>query len=177
MAMVDNDDEIFNPRTGQRMRFEGVAGGDLLRIETTNPPGPAEPEHVHPKQESSAEVVAGVLHFSVRGAVRSVGPGEKIVIPAGTPHYFWNGGEEAVRAIQEVRPALRTEAFFRTYFALARDGKTDAQGMPPLLQLVALVPAFGDEIRPTRPPWPVLRLLAAVLGPLARLRGYRADYR
>ncbi len=174
--MTDTDNEIVNPRTGQRMRFERSTGGALLRIETTNPPGPAEPEHVHPKQESSAEVLAGTLHFSVRGAVRAVGAGEKIVIPPNTPHYFWNEGPDEAHAIQELRPALQTEQFFRTYFALARDGKTDETGMPGFLQLVALVPAFADEIRPTRPPWPALRLLALILAPIARWRGYRAVY-
>jgi len=174
--MTGTDDAIFNARNGERMRFERDATGALLRIETPNPPCPAEPEYTHPQQESSVEVLSGVLHFSVRGAVRAVGGGEKIVIPAGAPHTFWNEGKEEERAIQEFRPALRTEDFFRTYFSLARDGNLDAQGMPSLLQLAVLVPAFSDEIRPTRPPWPVLRLLAAILGPLARWRGYRAVY-
>jgi quercetin dioxygenase-like cupin family protein len=174
--MADMGDEIFNPRTGQRMRFR-QADGSLLQIETVNPPGGPELEHVHPRQESTATVLAGALHFSVRGRVQVVQAGERIVIPPNTPHYFWNGGQEEARALQEFRPALRTEEFFRTYFALARDGKTNAQGMPSLLQLAVLVPAFGDEIRVTRPPWPVLRLLALLLTPLAHMRGYRAPAR
>ncbi|MDQ2786942.1 MAG: cupin domain-containing protein, partial [Chloroflexota bacterium] len=111
--MAETDDAIFNSRNGERMRFERDATGALLRIETTNPPHPAEPEHTHPQQESSVEVLSGVLHFSVRGAVRAVGAGERIVIPPNTPHTFWNEGKEEARAIQEFRPALRTEDFFR----------------------------------------------------------------
>ncbi len=103
--------------------------------------------------------------------MRTVSAGERIVIPPNTPHYFWNEGPDEARAIQELRPALQTEQFFRTYFALARDRKTDETGMPMFLQLVTLVPAFADEIRPTRPPWPVLRLLALILAPIARWRG------
>lgn len=173
--MAGIGDEIINPRTGQRMRFRQTDGASL-QIETVNPPGPPEPEHVHPCQESSAAVLAGALHFSVRGRVQVVHAGERIVIPPNTPHYFWNEGEEEARAIQEVRPALRTEAFFRTYFGLAGDGKMDERGMPSLLQLAVMVPAFADVMRPTHPPWPILRLLALVLAPLARVRGYRATY-
>jgi hypothetical protein len=81
--------EIFNPRTGQRMRFLVTAAdtnGELLRIETTNPPtGVAEPLHVHPRQESRAEVMAGTLRFVVDGQERRLGPGETIAIPAGVP--------------------------------------------------------------------------------------------
>lgn len=170
--------EIINPRTGQRMIFLQTAkdtGGALLQIETVNPPhGPAEPAHVHVRQESSAEVLAGVLHFRVRDDERVVRAGQKIVIPPNTPHSFWNGGEEEARAIQEFRPALRTEDFFETLFALARDGKLNDKGMPSLLQLAVMVPAFGEEIRPTSPPWPLLRAITWLLGPIARARGYRS---
>lgn len=177
---MQSGDEIVNPRTGQRMIFRRTAaetGGTLLQIETFNPPGPAEPEHVHPHQESNARVLAGALHFSVRGRVQVVRAGETIVIPANTPHYFWNEGEEVAHAIQEFRPASRTEEFFETYFGLARDGKLNAQGMPPsLLHLAVLTAEFWDVIRVTRPPIPIQRLFAALLAPIGRRRGYRARY-
>ena len=178
--MAQAGEEIVNPRTGQRMIFRqtaGDTGGTLLRLETLNPPhGAAEPEHVHVRQESSAEVLAGTLHFRVRDEVRVVRAGEKIVIPPNTPHRFWNEGEEDARAIQEFRPALRTELFFETLFGLARDGKLNDKGMPSLLQLAVMTPAFGDEIRPTSPPWPLLRVIAWLLGPIAHARGYRSVY-
>ncbi len=174
---MHSGDEITNPRTGQRMLFRQTAGdtrGALLQIETINPPGPAEPEHVHPHQESNATVLAGALHFSVRGRVRVVRAGETIVIPPNTPHYFWNEGPEEARAIQELRPALHTEDFFATYFALARDGKLNERGMPPsLLHLAALTAEYWDVIRVTKPPVPLQRLIATLLAPLGRRRGYR----
>ena len=40
-----------------------------------------------------------------------------------------------------------------------------------------MVPAFQDEIRPTKPPWAILKAAAALIGPLAKLRGYQANYR
>ena len=46
--------------------------------------------------------------------------------------------------------------------------------MPPPLQLAEMVREFGEEIQPVSPPWPLLRMLSAVLAPIARLRGYRA---
>lgn len=175
--MARTGETFVNPCTGQRMRFCRTAGdgdGSVLQIETVNPPGPAEPEHVHPKQESSAVVLSGTLHFSVRDQTHIVPAGEKIVFPANTPHYFWNEGNEEARAIQEFRPVLRTEDFFVTYFGLAKDGLLNEKGMPPPLHLAVLTLAFRDEIRPTRPPWLLLRLLAMLLSPLARRRGYQA---
>ncbi len=46
--------------------------------------------------------------------------------------------------------------------------------MPSLLQLAVMIPEFRDEIRPVSPQALVQRALGAVLGPVARARGYRA---
>ena len=42
-------------------------------------------------------------------------------------------------------------------------------GMPALLYLPKVVDVGSEVIRPTQPPWPVLRLLASVLRPFAPL--------
>lgn len=168
--------EIFNPRTGQGMRFLLTAddtSGELLRIETTNPPtGVAEPLHVHPRQETRAQLVSGTLRFVVAGRERRLGPGDAITIPAGVPHHFCNDGDEDTIAIQEARPALRTQQFFETYFDLAASGEIDEHGRPSLLRSAVLGPAFADEIRLVSPPWPMQRAAYALLAPIARLRGY-----
>jgi len=167
--------EIVNSRTGQRMTFVELSY-DTLRIDSINPAGVdgREPLHIHPKQVSGAEVLAGGLVFEVDGERRPVDAGESISIPAGTVHRFWNEGDEDAHSIHSFRPALDIADFFETLFALANAGELDAKGMPKLLQLAVMVPEFGDEIRPVSPPWPVLQALTAVLAPIARARGYRA---
>jgi quercetin dioxygenase-like cupin family protein len=162
---------IHNPRTGQRMDFV-TETAELLEIDTVNPPSDArEPVHVHPKQASGARVASGSLVFEVRGVERRISAGESIEIPAGAPHRFWNDGDEDAHALQWFAPALNTRAFFATFFALGRDGRLDERGMPGLLQLALLIPEFGDEIRVASPPWAVQRAMAALLAPIARLRG------
>jgi quercetin dioxygenase-like cupin family protein len=163
---------IRNPRTGQTMRFAPGAG-DSLVIETVNPPAQVhEPQHVHPCQVSHVRMVSGCLRFTVDGAERDLGPGEELTIPAGVPHRFANHGDVDAVAVQEFRPALRTEEFFRTYFALAERGEIGDSGRPSLLRMAILGPRFAREIRVTTPPWPVQRITFAVLAPIARLRGY-----
>ena len=171
--MAHEGQQISNPRTGQRMTFVELRA-ELLRTDTVNPPSAErEPVHVHPKQESGAEVVSGSLVFEVAGERRRSGAGDTIRVPANTPHRFWNDGSEDARSIQFFRPALDIAAFFETLFTLAQQGKLDEKGMPRPLQLAVMVPEFGEEIRPVTPPWPILRVLTAILGPIARLRGYR----
>ncbi len=171
--MAHEGQQISNPRTGQRMTFVELRD-EQLRIDSVNPPtAEREPVHVHPKQESGAEVVSGSLVFEVAGEQRRLVAGETISVPVNTPHRFWNDGNEDAHSIQFFRPALDIASFFETMFALAAQDKLDAKGMPRPLQLAVMVPEFGSEIRPASPPWPVLRALTAVLGPIARLRGYR----
>lgn len=148
---------------------------ERLRIASVNPPtAEREPLHVHPKQESGAEVVSGSLVFEVAGELHQLGAGGTIRVPANTPHRFWNDGGEDAHSVQWFRPALDIASFFETMAALAHQGKLDEKGLPRPLQLAVMVPEFGEEIRPVSPPWPMLRALTAVLGPIARLRGYRA---
>lgn len=179
--MAVSGSEIFNPRTGQRTIFLQTAAdtnGKLLRMETFHPPhGPAEPEHVHPFQASRCEVLSGTLHFSIAGSKRVVKSGEAVDIPANVPHYFWNEGNEETHAIQEFRPALKSEDFFDTYFALARVGKLNEKGLPNLLQMAVLLQEYDREMRVLHPPRFVQLLLSRSLGPVARLLGYRATHR
>lgn len=170
--MAHRGQEIANPRTGQRMKFLELSP-DELRIDTFNPPSDVrEPVHVHPRQESSAHVLSGSLVFEIAGERRVVGAGETITISANTPHRFSNEGPGDAYAVQYFRPGLETAAFFETLFALADRDELDDNGMPKLLPLALLVGAFGEEIRPVTPPWPILRTLAAALAPIARARGH-----
>jgi hypothetical protein len=99
-----------------------------------------------------------------------LGPGERLVIPRGTPHCFWVEGSEVAQYDQEFRPALKTEAFFDTYFALAREGKLGARGLP-MLAVMSL--AFRDEMQLVRPPAWLQLLLFWPLALLGRAGGYR----
>ena len=125
--MAKAGDEIANPRTGQRMVFLETReenDGELVRIDSYNPPtGIPEPEHIHPFQESGAEVLSGSLRFSVGGEQRSLKAGESITIPANTPHNFWNDGEEEAHAVQWFRPALKIDRFFEMLFGPGRQAK------------------------------------------------------
>jgi mannose-6-phosphate isomerase-like protein (cupin superfamily) len=178
--MAQAGETIRNPRTAQTMTFRQTAadtGGHLLQLDCSSVPrGPREPEHLHPHQESRFAVRSGALRVRIGATEQVVGPGQVAVIPPRTPHTFWVEGDAPAQYRQEFRPALRSELFFETLFGLAREGRLDARGLPALLQLAVLMRAFSAEIRPTRPPWPLLWLLAVILSPLAHWRGYRAVY-
>ena len=121
--------------------------------------GAAPPEHVHPRQEERFETVSGVLCARVGGEERTLGAGEGMVVPPGTPHTWWIEGAEDAHVLVEFRPALNTEAFFETMYGLARDGKLGESGAPPLFQTAIISSTY--EVYLPRPPVALQKALFA----------------
>jgi quercetin dioxygenase-like cupin family protein len=172
---------IENPVSGERIIWRETSagsGGERLAFDLELRPGAAvAAEHLHLHQEERFTVTSGTIGLSVAGKERLLAPGEEAIVPPGTPHHWWNAGPEPAVVGVEMRPALESEVFFETLFGLARDGKTNAKGIPGLLQIAVAYADLGDSCsRLTRPPVWVQRLVLAPLAPLGRLLGRRAAY-
>ncbi|QPV62467.1 cupin domain-containing protein [Halosimplex litoreum] len=151
---------MSSPTAGKTVLFTerpDDPGRDPLRFEmwldADGSHGPM--RHVHPEQEEFFTVVGGRLGVSHEGVPAEYGPGERVEIAAGDEHRFWNAGSTELHLRGGVDPGLRTEAFMRITYGLARDGEpVTPSGMPPNLVQVAV-------------------LLAAAVG---RLLGYENEY-
>lgn len=178
--MARAGDVIENPRIGDRLVFRQTGAetsGELLELDLFLRPGaPGPPEHVHPHQEERFTVLAGSLTGRLNGAAVRFAPGEQFIVPPGTPHTWSNTGATEAHVHVELRPAGRMDTFLETIYGLAQDGKTDAKGMPNLLQLAVFASAYFDTNHLARPPLVVQRLLLGGLAVIGRLAGYRADY-
>jgi quercetin dioxygenase-like cupin family protein len=178
--MIRTGDTIENPVTGERITFLATSrdtDGDAVVIETVvQPDGFVAAAHVHPSQSERFAVAEGTLGLKVGGKKLTLGPGDVAVVEPGTPHKFWNAGDEPVRFVCEVRPALQFESLLETMFALAADGKTNKKGMPNPLRLAVIAKAHFDTVRlPFPPAW--MQAAGLALGaPLGRLLGYEATY-
>ena len=178
--------EIKSPTT--RLVFKQTASdtaGELLQFEqfvTGN--NPEVPEHIHPRQEERFVVLSGRMGVRVAGDERVLGPGEETIVPPGTPHTFWNAGDEELHHLVELRPALKSEAFFETVFGLQRDGKFPVEGEkrpPNPLQGALILTEYenylaGIPISVQKILFPLLAFLGRLLGYKASLLGYKASY-
>ena len=121
--MIRAGDSIHNPVTGERIVFRQTSAdtnGEAVVIETyVEPHGFVAAAHVHPSQEERFQVLRGTVGFKIGGKKQLAGPGTRVTVPAGTPHTFWNAGEETAQFVCEVRPALQFESLLETMFALA----------------------------------------------------------
>jgi mannose-6-phosphate isomerase-like protein (cupin superfamily) len=169
---------IENPKTGQRLTFLTTGrdnGGELFRAEGVFPPGGfAGVEHIHPHQDERFVVNAGRATFRVEGSDVVLGAGETIDVPAGTPHTFWNDGEEQMHVEFEFRPAPpSTERFYEIYFGFAQEGRVNDRAMPGLLDLAAVWGETSAHAVLARPPAAVQHALFWLLAPAARALGRR----
>jgi mannose-6-phosphate isomerase-like protein (cupin superfamily) len=178
--MIRKGDVIENPVTGERLLFLETSqetNGEYVLVEcTVQPNGFVAAAHVHPKQSERFEVEQGTMGFRLDGTDVAVGPGETVVVPAGTAHKFWNAGDTEARFVCEVRPALQFERLLETMFALANDGKTSKRGMPNPLRLAVIANAHFEDVRLPFPPAWLQKAGLAMGAPLGRLLGYEPTY-
>lgn len=165
-----NEEILDNPVTGESMRILESSAQAFRAQYSLRPHGEIPGEHLHPHKEQRISVLSGEMHLRINGEHRIVRAGETATIPVGARHFQWNPCDTEAVVIEELRPAGRMHDFFTVLFGLARDGRTDANGYPPLVLSTALFSEFRDTILPA----PLgVRLLIGVLGPVALALGYR----
>jgi mannose-6-phosphate isomerase-like protein (cupin superfamily) len=154
---------IDNPRTGERIVIS-QSSGDVLEFDLFLQPGAHVPAgHVHPRQEERFSVIDGRMRFRVGRRTILAGPGDTLLVPQGTPHWFGNCGPSVARLKVQVRPALRMRELFET--SVARDSQR--AWWTRLADLALVLVDFQQEIGVPNVPARVVTLL---LTPLAWLR-------
>jgi mannose-6-phosphate isomerase-like protein (cupin superfamily) len=179
--MARKGDVIEHPVTGERITFLVTGeetGGEYYRNELrVKPRGFVADPHVHPKMEETFAIISREFTFVVDGEKRKLGAAEGATVPAGTPHTWWNSGDDEGVAIVEFRPAVKVEEFFETFFGLTQDGKVSPKtGLPNALWLAAIFHAYRDFAYIAKPPLLLQRIAFTPLAAVARLLGYRTPY-
>ncbi len=178
--MLSRGQVLINPASGERAVIrEGTDETEGRRLVVDlhlRPGGGMTGRHYHPVIHERFTVVSGSIRFTLNGVERIAQEGETVDIPPGAVHDFWNVGATEAVARVVVEPAARFVELIQNGFGLAQDGKTDAKGRPNLLQISLLAPEFADVIRYVQPPPAVQSVLFALLGPIAKLLGYRGSY-
>lgn len=175
-------DTIENAVSGERLAFLATArdtGGEYTRVRFTLPPrGAGTPPHLHTTLSERFEVVSGRLNVAFGGGEPPLvlAPGESVSVNPYTVHRFWNDTDEEAVFEAEVRPSGGFEAFMRSSFGLARDGRTNRSGIPRNPLELGLLMQPADVYLPGLP----LRAQKAVFGTLAsaaRRLGYETSFR
>lgn len=162
-AFALNDHEKVTVRTST---------AELLELDAEWQPSRHKPlPHFHPSQDEHFEITEGQVSVKLGSETRELSAGDSVDVPRGVVHTFWNSGTTTARAKWQVRPAQRTEEFFRSIDSLRKQGHGTSAGVsPPAGALLAR--EYSAEFRPALPQ--VARtLFLPALAALARRRGYK----
>jgi quercetin dioxygenase-like cupin family protein len=175
-------DELENSVTGERsvvrLGSEDTGGEYMVADLFARPGARVALPHVHPGMTETFEVLEGHLGVIVGDRRLTAGRGEKVTVPPGTVHDWWNGEDSEAHVLVEVRgPGVpRGEMAIETLWGLAREGKTNNKGNPNPLQMAVIAREFSDVFRPAKPPPIVQKVVLAILAPIGRALGYKPTY-
>lgn len=106
------------------LRLVEDSKGNWLEIEGIAEPNGGPPMHVHYKQDEGFTVVKGKVATQTMGEEpKYLGVGDSIEFKAGTPHKFWNSGNEPLHIRGWIKPANNVEYFLtELYKSTAKNG-------------------------------------------------------
>jgi quercetin dioxygenase-like cupin family protein len=173
-------DEIENTMTGERAVFRSTryeTGGRLLEADYfLRAGGYVAAAHVHPLQEETFEVLEGSVKIKIGGRDVVAHPGRTYVVLPGVSHQIVNHTAADAHLYSTMRPAMRCDEVLETMWGLASEGRTNARGIPNLLQAAVSGVEFRGELYLAGPPLWLQRLVFRMLAPLGRARGYTGTY-
>ena len=131
-------DRFYSPRMfGPYIRLEStILASDSTKLLSLLPALPnssrpdeglAAPAHKNDAYEEILYGIEGVLTWTVDGTPIEVGPGQALCVPRGAVHRFDNLGNEDVKQLAVISPAIMGPAYFRE----AAEVITAAAGGPP----------------------------------------------
>jgi quercetin dioxygenase-like cupin family protein len=159
----------FHPAMGERWEItrstEDTSGEVFESTVWFDPRFPGPPPHLHPTSEESLEVIEGSIDVFKDGQWTTLHPGATAIVAAGVPHTFRNRADETAKVVIGIRPAGRSEAFFRHMHKLIGEGKI--KRLPPkeprsAIYSVMLFDEYPDWSRPTGPMNGVFKVLTLV---------------
>ncbi len=176
--MAKTNDIIENPVIGDKMQFLITAEdskGETLKVKVWNKIGAqGPPEHIHPKQTETFEIISGTAGFKLNGKEQNLIAGQTITVPVNAPHKFHNAGDSELVMVVELKPALKTEFFLETFYSLAKKGKSNKNSVPNnFLHFMTILNEYYGEQFIIGPPIPVQKFLAKVVGGFGKLVGYK----
>ena len=155
-------------------REGGLAWGELV----LEPRAAGPPEHVHTSFAENFIVAEGTLSLLVNGEKRLVRAGESLLVTPGTRHKPFNETDARVVVRGPLTPEYAIPERFLVFLTQAYGffDESESNGRPPkaLLQMSRFSPEY--DVWLAGPPVFLQKALFFMIGPTARLLGYRAQY-
>jgi quercetin dioxygenase-like cupin family protein len=143
--------------------------GDRLMVENFVTPGNGPVMHTHWLQDESLTVVTGRLAYEIKGQpVQYANPGDTVFFERGTPHRFWNDGQDILQCKGFIKPA-NTIVFYLSAVYNAQNKSGKAQ--PEQFDGAYLIKRYASEYDLTDIPAFVKKVIIPITYMLGKLLG------
>lgn len=133
------------------------AGTVLLAAETDGPP-----IHFHPVQQEEFHILYGELMIYKKDKWIKLKAGEKLTIPAKTPHSYKNVSKEAVLFDFCITPRVRFRQMIEEMDVYVQQNKITGTDFRSILYLCRVMNAYPDVTQSVKPPQIVVKLMAGL---------------
>ncbi len=169
--------ETENRHTGEWLRLERISpeeGEDIISIEGSIPAGgEGPPLHHHPRSREDFTVVSGLMGVQLGKEKSFVEAGRSATVDPGTPHTWWNAGEDKLVIKGQLDPAVDFDLFME---AMTRAMNATRTGRPPMIDAAYILDRYPEASRPDFIPKPVQVVLLPLALTVARLLGRSRRY-
>jgi mannose-6-phosphate isomerase-like protein (cupin superfamily) len=168
------NDIFYSKVEGFKQHVEKQENGFVYCTLVLEPLAEGPPKHIHTGFDEEFEVSNGELTLWVDGEIKKIHPGEKILVPRGTPHKPYNETTESIN----VKGTIAFPEKFAYHLPQVYGVMEETPDLGPAIMLqMALFNTSGfDSYIAEGPPVVVQKVIGFVLVPLARLLGYRSYY-
>src|SRR5262245_17596921 len=130
---------IENRHNGERLAMRRVKRGDEVWLELkgslpAHQQGP--PLHIHVAEDEEITARSGTLSAVLNGRHITAGPGERVSLPRGATHRWWNDGNEPLVTEGHARPVVHLDRFLQAIFEVIN---ASPGGRPPLFYMAHLL--------------------------------------
>jgi mannose-6-phosphate isomerase-like protein (cupin superfamily) len=136
-------------------------------------PGP--PAHVHTDFDEVFEISNGELSMWVDGEIKKLRPGQKLLVPKGTPHKPFNETADTIYAKGFIAFPEKFAFHLAQVYGLMDNDPTFGKSAGTMFQM-SLLNNAGFDSYIAGPPVVMQRAMAFVLTPATRLFGYKSYY-
>lgn len=155
---------------GEKIIFSSIvkeSGIDKVLLEAFLEPGCGPMMHTHFMQDESLTVVSGKMMYQTLGnKPKLLKEGETILFRSGTPHKFWNAGDDILKCTGWISP-VNTVVYFLSALYNAQNNSGKAQ--PELFDGAFLLTKYSREYDLPEIPVFVKRMIMPVIYFLGRI--------
>lgn len=169
--------EFYSKTEGFKQHVVKQENGFVFCALQVDPFADGPPVHIHSDFDEFAEVENGELSLLINGEVKRLRPGERILIPRGTPHKPFNETADTIRLKGQVAfPEKFAYHLVQAYGFMDNTPNFETSGKT-LLQMTLFTSAGFDSYKGDGPPVFIQKIAAFIITPMARLAGFKSYYK